>query len=199
MSKEISVLLLAAGASVRMGENVKQLLPWGNTTLLEHALQQANLISDDVWTVLGANAADIKKSLPSDTKTIFNPNWSSGMGTSIATGVKQLLQRDNQNSPLLIMLADQPFLDADFLMQLKEEFNKNANGIVATDYGNKLGVPAIFHPSILRELTYLNEDFGARKVIQKYQNNTGRVNPKGKEIDIDTMETYHQLFKKTHL
>ncbi len=199
MSEEISVLLLAAGASVRMGDNIKQLLPWGNSTLLGHALQQANQISDDVWIVLGANEEVIKKSLPPDTKTIFNPDWSLGIGTSIAAGVKQLLQSDDRGRPLLIMLADQPFLDSDFLSQLKKEFNENPYKIVATDYRNKLGVPAIFHPSMLPELTNLNKDFGARKVIQKYRANAGKVLPKGKEIDIDTMEAYRRLFRKTHL
>ena len=52
---KLAVLILAAGASSRMGKP-KQLLPWKNTTLLGHAIAQAKKVSTAVFVVLGANA-----------------------------------------------------------------------------------------------------------------------------------------------
>ncbi len=58
----IPILILAAGESKRMGERVKQLLPWNNTTLLENAFRQATESQvEDVFVVLGANNEFIKK------------------------------------------------------------------------------------------------------------------------------------------
>ena len=46
----IAVLILAAGASTRMG-TIKQLLPWAKTNLLGHAIEQAKNITDHVYAV----------------------------------------------------------------------------------------------------------------------------------------------------
>ena len=51
----IAVVVLAAGASRRMG-TPKQLLSWGNDTLLKHAIKTAeNSKANKVIVVLGAN------------------------------------------------------------------------------------------------------------------------------------------------
>ncbi len=191
--KPIAVLILAAGASTRMEGGPKQLLPWKNTTLLGHSIEQAKKISDFVFVVLGAHADKIKEIIPNDVEIINNPNWEYGMGTSISAGIKHLLNSTNSDiSGLLIMLADQPFLDAPYLSQLKAEFDKGTHKIAATSYGKKLGVPAMFHPSLFLELSKLNQDVGARHIIEKYKSDTIPIFPNGKQIDIDTENEYRQ-------
>ncbi len=60
---KIALLLLAAGGSRRMGRP-KQLLPWKDTILLDHALQTAvSSKADEVILILGAEAETIQKSL----------------------------------------------------------------------------------------------------------------------------------------
>lgn len=196
MSEGISILILAAGASTRMGDRVKQLLPWGTRTLLENAIDTAKQITDSVFVVLGANREAIEKVISLDVKTIYNPNWQSGMGSSISIGVEGILKQAEDQKGMLIVLADQPLIDETYLNELKEEFNKGIFKIVATSYGNRLGVPAIFHQSIIPELMNLNEDYGARHIIKKYQTHLKQVFPKGKELDVDTLENYTQLVDK---
>ncbi|UII79601.1 NTP transferase domain-containing protein [Flagellimonas sp. CMM7] len=196
MSEGISILILAAGASARMGNRVKQLLPWGTRTLLENAIDTAKQVTDSIFVVLGANKEEIEKAISLDAETVYNPNWQSGMGSSISIGIEGILKQAEDPKGILIMLADQPLIDKTYLNELKEEFKKGIFKIVATSYGNRLGVPAIFHQSIVPELMDLNEDYGARHIIQKYRAHLKQVFPKGKELDIDTPKNYTQLIDK---
>ena len=186
--KAIAVLILAAGASTRMEGGPKQLLPWKDSTLLGHAIEQARQLTESVFVVLGANADEIKEIIPKNVKIIYNPNWEQGMGTSISVGTKHLFKSNSNLSGLLIMLADQPFLDFSYLRKIKTEFEKDKYKIVATSYGKKLGV----HPSLFLELSKLNQDVGARHIIEKYKSDTIPIFPDGKQIDIDTKNEYNQ-------
>lgn len=190
----IAVLVLAAGKSSRMRQP-KQLLGWKKTTLLNHAIDQAKEVTQHVFAVLGAYKDTIEVSIPNDVTIVFNPNWEQGMGTSIALGISELQNRYNFNA-VLIMLADQPLLDSRYLYELKELFMKSECKIAATFYGKSNGVPAIFHNSVFDELIKLNQDYGAKKLMKKLTSDTKSLHPKGKEIDIDTFETYQELLIK---
>ena len=98
----IGVLILAAGASKRMGK-VKQLLPWKRKNILEHIIDEVTQISDNVCVVLGANSDQILKSLSKQIKTTINRGWKKGMGSSISHGINFF---GKNNEALLIILSD---------------------------------------------------------------------------------------------
>ena len=189
---ELAVLILAAGESKRMGATVKQLLPWKNTNLIGHVAQQAKEVSENVFVVLGANKDQIKSTLDKDLTIIENPDWKKGMGASIGIGVSEIAE-NLAIKAILILLADQPLLEADYFLELKAAFSKSESSIVATSYATKNGVPAIFDASLFSELSTLDKDYGARKIMQKHSNSLKSINPNGKAIDIDTLNTYEQL------
>ncbi|UJH67314.1 NTP transferase domain-containing protein [Allomuricauda sp. SCSIO 65647] len=189
--KKIMILLLAAGASSRMGVP-KQLLPWKHGTLLNHAVAQAKKVSNRVVVVLGAHAKEIKKTLPETVETIINENWEKGLGCSIAHGVRYVVDNFDVDG-LLIMLADQPLLGHGHLIELTTTF-KRENKTTATQYDKGLGVPAVFHNSLFDQLLELNADFGAKRILEKNAEQLEVVAPKGKAVDIDTLETYHKLY-----
>ncbi len=195
MSKSIPILILAAGSSKRMEGRIKQLLRWKDTTLLKHAIQQARLITDNIYIVLGANADTIKATIPKE-DIVFNPDWKLGIGSSISAGIEFVLKKNQVIDGLLIMLADQPLLDTSYLKKLMDTFINENPKIVATAYEERVGVPAIFTFKVLPELLNLNEDFGAKNIIKKYRCSTITVQPNGKEIDIDTPNDYSQLIEK---
>ncbi|NAY90949.1 NTP transferase domain-containing protein [Muricauda sp. JGD-17] len=195
MSNSIATLILAAGASTRMKDKIKQLLPWEDSTLLGHTIKQAKAVSNLCYVVLGANSEIIQKTIPTDVKTIQNPDWANGMGHSIATGVSHITNRKKELKGILILLIDQPLLDATFLMKMKNIFDSGAHRIVATSYGERLGVPAIFDKSLFSQLQELNQDHGAKAIIMKNKNYIAKVEPLGREIDIDTLEKYNQLIE----
>lgn len=193
MPDKIPVLILAAGSSSRMEGDIKQLLPFKKTTLLGHAITQAKAVSEETFVVLGAHFEAIYEAISKDTTVIFNPNWESGIGTSIAEGIKQILEKDQEIKAVLIMLADQPLVDANFLQEMIHMFNTNSSKIIATQYGRKLGVPAIFDFSLLVELKDLREDYGARHIIQTHSEEVLGIDPKGKEFDVDNKKNYLEL------
>lgn len=191
----IPILILAAGESKRMGERVKQLLPWKNTTLLENALAQASKSQvEEVYVVLGANEEFIKKQtqLPDDI-CIYNENWSNGMGSSIVAGLQHILSLPKDYDGVLVMLADQPLIDAEYLDKVIRTWGKAKTTITATGYENGLGVPAMFDKCHFPELLKLTKDYGARNIIN--DSNIKIINPQGKEMDIDTWQDYQELVK----
>ncbi len=187
----VAIIILAAGSSSRMGHS-KQLLKWGNTTLLNHSILQAsNSEAENVYVVLGANYKEIKASIKN--KAVFvlhNPTWEEGMGNSIAFGIKEVAS--NTYDGVLIMLADQPQVDAVFLNSLIRAFQKREKHIIATSYKNGAGVPALFDKTCFGELTSITGKMGAKSLIKRSMETTKLIVPKNKILDIDTKEMYEK-------
>lgn len=183
-----------------MGEP-KQLLPWKNTFLLSHAINTAiQLDNSKTYVVLGANQELIKSKIQhNNIKVVFNKNWTLGLGSSIALGAKSIIESEQKFDGALIMLADQPLIDSNYLDSLIKQFKIGSNQIVASTYEtNKLGVPALFDACYFEELSRLNENKGAKKVISKHIENIISVNANKQIVDIDTKEDYEKLYKANH-
>jgi molybdenum cofactor cytidylyltransferase len=191
---KVAILILAAGNSSRMEDKIKQLLPWRQTTLLGHAIQEAKKVkAQAVYLVLGANAEIIKPTIiEEDVLILEHKYWKQGMGTSIAFGVQQLV-KENKYDAVLIQLADQPYLDATYLQQLLNLYAKNNPIIIATKYRNTKGVPAIFNKDYFLDLINLNGDIGAKALLKS--ENVIAIDPKEKVVDIDTWEEYQRYFR----
>lgn len=191
------IVLLAAGASTRMGRP-KQLLPWKHTTLIDSAIDEALKITKDVLVVLGAHFQEINAHISNKPIGIVeNKSWHDGMGTSIALGVSELTRKKNYTD-ILILLTDQPLLDALFLKRIVTSFYEKNVKIAATDYEQNKGVPAIFDQSLFPELRTLNQDFGARELMKGYSNEIVGVAAQGKTADIDTKEDYTNLINENN-
>lgn len=195
----IAILLLAAGESSRMGEHTKQILPWKGTTLLGNALEQMkSSIAMAKYVVLGAFSEKIMAEVNLDDITIIkNSNWHNGLGSSIAAGLNHFLTKPQDHDAVLIMLADQPLIDTNYLNKMMGNWIKNSSKIVTTQYKNRSGVPAIFGKEYFPELQKLNKDFGAKDIIASHKNLILALNPEGKEVDIDSWESYESLANDT--
>lgn len=189
-------ILLAAGASTRMGA-VKQLLPWKNSTLLEYSIQQLRQSNiDHLVVVLGANEKLILEN--ADLKSIdvvVNPDWEKGMATSIATGLRYLLNKTSDIQSVLIALADQPLLDSDYYNKL---INKNLvleNKIVCSAYSDQYGVPAIFDRDYFDNLLNLDGQKGARALLRGGDVKVATVDAGDLAVDLDTKESYNRIYE----
>lgn len=179
--KTLSIIILAAGTSSRLGTS-KQLLLYKNESLLQIAVKKALSISSNVFVVLGAQHDACLDELKSyDVQTIDNKNYTQGMGTSLSFGIKHTKEFEYT----LVMLCDQPFLPKEHLEKLVEF--KNFDKIVTTFCENKPMVPAIFPKKHYPTLLELDGDKGARDLLK--QEDIFKVDLK-KEflIDIDTKE-----------
>ncbi|MGB5434805.1 MAG: nucleotidyltransferase family protein [Maribacter sp.] len=191
---QIAVILLAAGESSRMRQP-KQLLPWGDTTLLGHAIKVAqDSNAQDVYVVLGGHAQTIQEQLDlSHIKCILNKNWKKGLGTSIACAVKHLAHAHKAYDGLLFMLGDQPLIDAQVLNTMLRAFSQGNKGMVATKYPQGNGTPVLFHKKFFGFLKELDGDKGAKEIIANNSDDVIALAPDGKEVDLDTYAEYQQL------
>ncbi|WOD43100.1 nucleotidyltransferase family protein [Hwangdonia lutea] len=194
----ISIIILAAGASKRMG-TPKQLLKWGNSTLIGNAIETAlKLQVNEVIVVLGAHYNLIKKEISNYPITILNnEDWQKGLGRSLAFGVEYIANSKQNIDGILVTLADQPLIDTVFLNKLIDEFNKGQHLIIATSYKNKkYGVPVIFNQIYFKELRTLNDDFGAKHLLKKHKSSVKIITPELENLDLDLKADYESLYKK---
>ncbi len=184
--EKLSVVILAAGASTRLGQP-KQLLKLGARTLLMQICETALSIENQgVVVVLGAHCEVIKPAVESlPVQVVFNEKWVEGMGSSIACGMSHL--PENTDS-VLLLLCDQPFVSTSFLEKLVEKWHFFGCAIVASQYGGSFGPPAIFHQKLFVELAALKGQQGAKKLMEKHRSEMSLVDfPEG-EKDVDTPE-----------
>jgi len=190
----IAIVVLAAGASKRMGEP-KQLLKWGDSTLINYSIDSVSKVNlNEIIVVLGAHFELIKNDIKNSKVTIlYNQNWEMGLGTSIAFAVQYLkLKVDG----VMFVLCDQPFITADFLKEMISKFQPHKNQILATSYGNgQYGVPVLFDKYYFEELSHLNDDYGAKQLLNKYQFQVETLVSPNENMDLDTKQDYTNLYQ----
>lgn len=199
MSK-LAVLILAAGNASRMGFP-KQLLKWKDTNLLQHAIDSVkDLNGDVVFLILGAHYEKIISEIDTNNITVLqNDHWKEGLGKSIAFGMNHINQSNLEIDHVLIVLADQPLIDIDYLKSLLEAYSKSKHKITCTLYHeDKFGVPAIFDKIYFKELSQLNHDKGAKRLLEKHRDSLSYVNGENVIVDIDTIDDYEKLYKIHH-
>ncbi len=194
----IGIIILAAGASRRMG-TPKQLLKIDNQTLIERAIDLTQALDNQqTVVVLGANAEKISPYITQQAtvEVIINENWEQGMGTTLKKGVEFFLAKPITYDAIIIMVCDQPYLTTKKLRELIAAYRDNNVAIIATIYNNIKGVPALFANSLFGKLKTLNKDEGARKIIKNYKGEIITIDfPEG-IFDLDTPATYQEFLKQ---
>ncbi len=195
VGNKVGIVILAAGKATRMG-SPKQLLKFGNTTLLgtiiEHA-QKSN--AQSIVCILGAKAELIKTSINRyQVATITNTEYNTGLSSSIVCGVKYMVDRDMK--AVILLLADQPFVTTEYINKLIEQHLTTPEYSIASNYGKKKGVPAIFPHMHFDALLQLKGDIGAKEILNSKENKVKIVPMQPNLLDIDTPETYQLLRKK---
>jgi len=199
-SPEIAIILLAAGASTRMGQP-KQLLAWQGETLIRRMVKMALATECPTIVVLGANATFIHPEISDfDIKIVENEDWEKGMSTTMRVGLQALLKAQPDVQAVLFLLTDQPFVTTDYLEQLIEYFGKTetrnkqpATSIIASAYAGQLGVPALFGRAWFDELMQIEGDRGARALLMQHQEEVLAVPFPAGKFDLDTPEDFDNL------
>jgi molybdenum cofactor cytidylyltransferase len=196
MTKSISALIMAAGASSRMG-SPKALLKWKEKNLadvLYESISQAGI--QDITLVTGKHHEEILNSVSFPKDLIcYNPNWETGMGGSIRCGVQQLIQKNDNLKGILITLVDQPLINKSHIEELIKEFDDGNYKIVASRYESTVGPPAIFSHEYFNALLNLKGDNGAKSILKFVENDISYLDLGIFGKDADTPESYEQLRK----
>lgn len=196
---QIGIIILAAGASARLGQP-KQLLQFKGESLIQKVVKTALATPcRPIVVVLGAfyNEInfDIKKLESNEIIIVENKEWLQGMSTSVKVGLKTLLEIDKNVTDALFLLTDQPLLTMEHLLNMITVASCQipAAPIVASFYNNRLGVPALLNRRYFDALLQLRGDQGARKVLECHQNEARAIPFPAGEFDIDTLEDYEFL------
>ena len=191
----VALLLLAAGASTRMGRP-KQLLPYHGRTLLRHAAETAVATgASPIILVTGAlHEALVAEVAGLPVQVVHNPAWETGMASSIRAGLAAVATA--QPTAILIMLTDQPLVTPELLRELIAQQQRTHAPIVAAAYGDALGVPAVFDQTMLPSLLKLQGTQGANRLIASLGPSVGHVSFPAGLLDVDTPEQYAALLER---
>jgi molybdenum cofactor cytidylyltransferase len=193
-SSSVGLIILAAGASTRMG-TPKQLLLYQGRSFVRHIAEVAIAsVCQPIAVVLGANAKRIKPEITHlPVHVVENQQWAEGMSSSLRVGLKALLTVTQNLEAVAIALCDQPFVSSPMLDQIVEAYHFTGQAIIASEYAGTLGVPALFSHTLFSELLALKNTEGAKQIIRKHIQEVFSVPfPEG-AIDIDTPKDYEQF------
>ena len=190
--RPIGSVVLAAGGSTRFG-STKQLLIHEGEPLVRRAAKAAlDAGAKPVMVVLGADAPTIAPEVAKlrNVRTVINTHWATGLASSLATGLRALMEIAGCDA-VLVTLADQPNVDAAALKKLIDAFDSD-HRIVAAAYAGTIGVPAIFGCEYVKDLMRLEGDIGAGKWLRDHPDQVTTVDLPEAEMDIDTEEDLEQ-------
>jgi molybdenum cofactor cytidylyltransferase len=147
-----------------------------------------------VVVVLGSNADEHKKTIAHlPVEIITHDAWEKGMGSSVKAGLKYVTTARPDTKAIVIMVCDQPWLTEMHLSALRDAFHHSSAHMVASRYGNTLGVPALFDQTLFSELLNIKDTQGAKVVIENYRSDVLAIDWAAGLIDIDTPEDLKSL------
>lgn len=191
---KIGALVLAAGKASRFG-SPKQLLEIDGVTLLDRACRTALAAGcDPVVRVIGAHAEKILgRACPAKVWTVQHLGWAEGMGSSLAAGVRHLLDLSPDLDGVLVLLSDQPAVTDDLLESMFEALSKPEVSLVLCDHGKATGPPSLFAAKHFDALMALGGDQGAKGIASRHPDEVVRVSfPEG-AWDIDSPEAWEEF------
>ncbi|MFC4761933.1 nucleotidyltransferase family protein [Dyella koreensis] len=187
----IGAVVLAAGQASRFG-SAKQTLPIKGVPMVRRvAMTALEAALSPVVVVTGAYNEEVAHSLDGLAVHLAdNPDWSSGMGTSLAFGVAVATAREASLHAVLVMLADQPAITAADLRGMLDAHASAPERILAARYEGHLGPPCIFPRAIFEELTTLGGPHGARSLLERHAALVDAYDLPMAAFDIDTPADY---------
>ncbi len=196
----LAVGIMAAGSSSRLGRN-KQLVHYKGRPLLQNTLDQVTLFESNAsaefsnlainkYCVLGFDVSTLDKEINFDGfHKLHNPDWQSGLGSSIVLLVQSLPEATDA---VMIVLADQWKLDDAHFKALTEAWLQDINKIVISK-NETLSPPVIFPKHYFETLKTLQGDSGGKQIVAKNKQNLVTIECYETGYDLDTPEHLSQL------
>lgn len=198
----LSAVVLAAGASMRMGRP-KPLLPLGGKCLLGHVLDAAlGSTLDEVVLVLGDRAAEIEAALRlpqgARVRTVVNSAHAEGQSTSLRLGLRST---DPRAVAAAVLLGDQPGVDARLIDRVVRHFLETGAAVARPSFatvggGRRPGHPVILARRVWSQVARLTGDQGARRLIADHPEWLSELAlAEAPPPDVDTPEDYERLVR----
>src|SRR5215207_11080172 len=171
--EEIVGIVLGAGKSSRFGAP-KQLLPFGDTTLLGQAVRNANASGlDRVVVVLGRVSEELRTSIDfGRAEVVDNAAYGTGCASSLLAGLDAA---GEDCEALMLLLGDQPGVRAEFIDLALSEWRRERYWTSVTSYSGELGHPFVFSREAFGDLRGLHGDKAVWKHIEAYPERVGQI------------------------
>ncbi len=182
----ITGIILAAGQSRRMGESNKLTKIWKGKPLVRHGYDAAQASRLDKLIVVSGHEAPEIEAVLAGANIVHNPNYKSGMASSIGQGVEAA----GNVEAIMILLGDMPLVTADHINNLIDRFEEDNTTIITATVSGKLGNPVLFSSSYFKQLMKLEGDRGARRLIEECENLTEVEIGTAGARDFDTDEAF---------
>lgn len=193
----VGLLLLAAGASRRLGGEPKQLLTYKGESLVRRAARTTLAsVCRPVVVVTGAHHERVESEIADlPLEIAFNEQWATGMASSIRAGMQRLTARA-ETCAVVVMLCDQPRVDASVINELVAAYRATDTPLVAAKYNDTHGVPALFDKRFYPSLLTLTGLQGAKSIIHAHSAHLSEVSAPEAAFDVDTLADYERLITK---
>ncbi len=186
----VTGLVLGAGGSRRLGRP-KQLLPYGDKTLLGHVLTTARDCGfDQLLVALGGAADGVREQVDlSGAEVVLNEAFGSGCSSSIATALGRI---DPRADLFVLMLGDQPGVTVETVAALLAA--RGDAPIAVCRYDDERGHPFAFARRMFGELENLHGDKGVWRLLDQRAEDVVEVPITGPvPLDVDTPEDYEAV------
>lgn len=186
-----AIVLLAAGEGRRFG-GIKQLARLHGEPLVHRAARLLLATGAPVIVVTGAHADAVGAALDGlAVCRVRNVNWHAGMGTSLATGFRYLLEHFETATGALLCLADQPLPDAELPIRMLQRHAQAPDRLLAVAHGSVAGPPVLFPRNCFVELSEWSGPAGAQALLHR---EARRLETFAVELlpDVDTPEDLDQ-------
>lgn len=183
----VAGLLLAAGSGSRLGRP-KALVEVGGERLVDRGVRTLTAGGcAPVMVVLGAADTPVRGA-----HTVHNPDWRTGMGSSVRAGIDAL---PDTVDAVLIALADQPLVTPEAVRRLVEAHEQGARAAVATYRGNQRNPVLLGREHWSTAYAMAVHDVGARPFLRAYSHLVTAVacDDIASPEDIDTVEDLERL------
>lgn len=179
----IGCVILAAGSSIRFGEN-KLFAQIDGKSMIERAFEAVP--ADQLCDIVVVTQYDRIVSLAGSYgfRYILNRHPELGLSRSVMLGTEALKDRCGG---ILYLVSDQPRLKRDSISRMLDVFRKHPDSIVGMSSGGKRGNPCVFPKAYFDELCNLSGDKGGRTVIEQHEDDLILFEVSDIELtDIDT-------------
>jgi molybdenum cofactor cytidylyltransferase len=193
MMQRVTAVILAAGQGKRMGET-KQLLPWGEATILGQTIRNVKQTAVHNCLVITGHDAEAVQAIAKaeGAETLHNSNYDAGeMLSSLQTAVHQL---PANITAVLVILADQPMVEPETMALLLDAYWQGRGDLIAPVYGDKRGNPVLIGRHYFAELLALPPGDAPRTLLQRHGAALQLVPVPTDSIlrDLDSPEQYKQ-------
>jgi molybdenum cofactor cytidylyltransferase len=187
----VAGIVLAAGASTRLGTN-KLFIEIEGESLLRRAVRRvAGAGLDPVVVVLGHEAERARGELSGlNVVPVVNPDYMQGVNSSVRAGIAAA----SHAAAAVIVLADMPFVTQEMIATLVDRYRTSSVPLVISDYDGVNAPPMLYDRSLFAELGSMQGEGCGRQVVKRHRAEALAVSwPADALTDLDVPDDYARV------